>query len=835
MAVRSHLTLKNTAASLGVIGAMLAMDAAPAMAQISIEEITVTTRKRSENLQEIPLVIKAFTAETLERKGLNSIEDIARLTSGVTVDQGTFPQDVRVTIRGLAPSRGRPNVALLLDGVDVSSEAVQSAGGSLLINSRLFDLERVEIVKGPQSALYGRSAFAGAINYVTKKPTNEWEGKVSVNAGQRNQFEGSVGLYGPIVEDKFLVGLNASAWNFDGFYDNTITGADVGDSDGFGVALSAITNFNEDVSLTTRVEYTDDHLGQSAFTFGGQNTQLPVPVGAYPTVPFPFSTDGVISPSIVSAGVFAGKVPDASDLPGLTISEDPITGQEFRGSERQIFRIAGELDWDLGFGSFTSTTHYADADVSQASENTRQGSFNTLNAGTLFRVASETRLFSEEIRLQSNEDERFRWMIGGLYWDEKVDQDSNNIACTNNQVFPFAPFIPCGPSFATIGETDPNFWVRDTEHWSAFGMLEFDVTDQFTVHVEGRYTDEEQFISGPSGPRVVDALGINPPFIPNPLPVSTPSVGATASDSFFTPRVSLEYTANDDMLFYGSVAKGAKPGGISTVGAGASGFVPDQFAFERETMWVYEVGAKTSWADGKVIANVAAYYEDFSGKQTSSQIQLDNGLVGTRTVNASSAEVKGLEIDAAWAPVDGMNLSVGYSYIDATYGDFKTNSSGVGAITAVGNCNQINIGTDANPSFTCEIDRTGNRLEDVSKHSINLGASYEQALTDDINWLIETDVQYQSNRFDTADNILQLQGYWMVDLRLGLTSDDWSVVAFANNLFNDDTVKQAFNTTDFSTIRFGFFPPPFTFVLENALQAQLPNKRQIGVRASYNF
>lgn len=833
MAIRSHLTFKNTVlkagASLGVIGAMLALDAAPALSQVNIEEIVVTTRKRSENLQDIPLVIKAFTAETLERKGLSSIEDIARLTSGVTVDQGTFPQDIRVTIRGLAPSRGRPNVALLLDGVDVSSESVQSAGGSLLINSRLFDLERVEIVKGPQSALYGRSAFAGAINYVTKKPTNEWEGKVSVTGGQRNQFEGSVGLYGPIVEDKFLVGLNASAWNFDGFYDNTVTGADVADSDGFGLALSTITNFNEDVSLTTRAEYTDDHLGQSAFAFVGQNTQLPIPAGAYPTIPF--SGNGVISPSIVSAGAFAGKVPDASDLPGLTISEDPITGQEFRGSERQIFRIAAELDWDLGFGSFTSITHYADADVSQASENTRKGSFNTRNAGTLFRVASKTKLFSEEIRLQSNDDESLRWMIGGLYWDEKVDQDSNNIACTNNQVFPFAPFIPCGPSFAAIGDGDPNKWVRDTEHWSAFAMLELDVTEQFTVHVEGRYTDEKQFISGPSGPRIVDALGINPPFIPNLFPASSPSIDATDSDSFFTPRVSLEYTANDDMLFYGSVAKGAKPGGISTVGAGASGFVPDQFAFERETMWVYEVGAKTSWADGKFIANVAAYYEDFSGKQTSSQIQLANGLVGTRTVNASSAEVKGLEIDAAWVPVDGMNLSVGYSYIDATYGEFKTNSSGVAAIAAVGNCNPITVGT----SLTCEIDRTGNRLEDVSKHSLILGASYEQPLTDDINWLIETDVQYQSNRFDTADNIVQLQGYWMADLRVGLTSENWKIVAFADNLFNDDTVKQAFNTTDFDTIAFGFFPPPFTFVLENALQAQLPNKRQIGVRASYNF
>lgn len=827
MTVRSHLNLKHTAASLGVIGAMLAMDAAPAFAQLAVEEIIVTTRKRAENLQDIPLVIKAFTAETLERKGLNSIEDIARLTSGVTVDQGTFPQDVRITIRGLAPTRGRTNVALLLDGVDVSSESVQSAGGSMLVNSRLFDLERVEIVKGPQSALYGRSAFAGAINYVTKKPTNEWEGKVSINGGQRSQAEASVGIYGPIVKDKFLIGVNASVWNFDGFYDNDTTGADVGDSDGYGLAFSSIWNASEDISFTSRLEYTDDHLGQSAFAHIGQNTQLPIPASAYPTIPF--SGNGVISPAVVSVGAFTGKVPDAGDLPGITISEDPITGKEFRGSEREIFRVAGTLDWDLGFGSFTSSTHYAKADVSQASENHRQGSFTLQTSGTLFRVASETKLFSEEIRLQSNDEDSLRWMIGGLYWKEDVDQDSNNIACTNNQLFPGLPFLNCGFFFGLVGDQDPNKWVRDTKHLSTFAMLEYDVTDQLTLHVEGRYTDEEQFISGPSGPRIIDSFGLAGP--PVSVPTSSPSVPATSEDSYFTPRFSVEYTANDDMLFYGSVAKGAKPSGIATTGAGANGFNPDLFGFERETMWVYELGTKTTWDDGKVIINAAVYYEDFSGKQTSSQILLDNGLVGTLTVNASSAEVKGLEFDAAWAPVDGMNLSLGYSYIDATYGDFKTNSNGVGTISAVGNCTPVTIGT----SLSCEVDRTGNRLEDVAKHSLNLGMSYEQALTDDVSWLIETDVQYSSNRYDTSDNILELQAYWMADLRIGLTSDSWSIVAFADNLFNDDTVKQAFNTTDFTTLNVAFFPPPFTFILENAGQAQLPNKRQLGVRTTFNF
>ncbi len=826
MAARSLL---KAGTSLAVLSAVMGADIAPSFAQLQVEEIIVTTRKRAENLQDIPLVIKAFTGATLERKGLDSIEDIVRLTPGVQFDNGTFPQDIRVVIRGLSPTRGRPNVALLLDGVDVSSESVTSGGGSLLINPRLFDMERVEIVKGPQSALYGRSAFAGAINYVTKKPGNEFEGSVQVEAGENGKYQGKASIYGPAIEDKLYVGLNVAGWNFDGHYDNTVTGADLGDSDGFGIAGSAILEMSENLSLTTRVEYTDDHIGQTPITFVGGNRQAPIPEAAFPPAFPPFNGNGVISPGLTTISQFAGVIPDADDLPLPTISEDPTTGEEFRGSDRKILRVAATLEVEQDWGTVTSVTHYADADIQQAVENTRQGSFNTLTAGTTFRTDSNTELFSQEVRVQNNDDERLRWMIGGLYWDENVSQDTLSLACTNNQLLPFFPFIPCGPLFALNANEPPSIWTRDTEHWSAFGMLEYDFTDQLTFHIEGRYIDEDLRVSGPNAVRLIDAPGINGP--PTTIPAAPPNAVGTDADSYFTPRFSLEYTANDDMLFYGSVAKAAKPSGISTAASAASGFDPDIASFEREEMWVYEVGAKTTWLDGRLVANVAAHYQDFSDKQTTSQTLLDNGLLGTRIINASAAEVKGLEIDVAWAPTDGLNLSAGYTYIDGTYEDFVTNTGGPATIAAVGNCNPIVIAGD----FVCEIDQSGNRLEDSAKHGLNLGASYTAPITDDINWLVETDVNYQSNRFDTSANILEMPSYWLVDLRVGLSSDNWDLVAYANNLFDDDTVKTAFNTTDFSQISLVFFPPPFTFVLPNGAQAVLPDKRHMGVRATYRF
>jgi len=808
----------------GVLTITASSFAIEAVAQsLALEEIVVTTRKRTENLQDVPLVITTFTEAVLDRKGLNTLEDVARLTAGVTLEEIAFPQDIRITIRGLSPSRGRPNVAILQDGIDVSSESVQSAGGSLLINPRLFDIERVEIVKGPQSALYGRSAFAGAINYVTKKPTNEWENKLTTEIGDYGNLQLSGGIYGPITEDKLLLGLNAAYWTHDGFYNNSITGGDTGGTEGVGFSGTTIFNLTEDVSLNVRAEYTDDSSDIPSYATIDANTNLPLPPSSFGTV---------ISPAVQFIGAYVGETPAASDVI-IRSSENPRTGTDYPGSNREIFRVSATLEVDFDWGSFTSRSHLADANTFQFLENRRVGSLSALTTMTEFNIKTGTNLASQEFQLASNDDSDFRWMIGAIYWDEEITQESRSMSCLNNQLLPFLPILPCGPFvaafFTPASAIDPNIWIRNTEHTSVFGSLEYSVSDNFAFSVEARYVDESLFVSGPSGPRIIDALGLFGP--PNVMPGATPNIDATDSDSYFTPRFTLEYTANDDMMLYASVAKGAKPSGISTVGAGAAGFDPELFAFDQENMWVYEIGAKTSWNDGRFVANTAFYYEDFKNKQTSSQVLRSNGLLGTKTVNASDAEIKGLEVDLAWVPVDGLNLSLGYSFIDSEYKNFVVTSGGAQPIAAVGNCNPVNVAG----SFTCELDRSGKELEDVSKHSLVASASYRVPISSDLEWLIGTDIQYSDNRFDTADNRLILPGYWLVDLRVGISAENWDIIAFADNLLDDDTIRTAFATPDFQGISLAFFPPPFTFVLPDSLQARLPNKQQLGVRATYRF
>ncbi len=297
----------------------------------------------------------------------------------------------------------------------------------------------------------------------------------------------------------------------------------------------------------------------------------------------------------------------------------------------------------------------------------------------------------------------------------------------------------------------------------------------------------------------------------------------------------MDYKLNEGSLLYASAARGGKPSGVATIGAASGGFDPELFRFGDEKMWVYELGQKTTFADGRGRFNLDGYYQDFKNKQVSTQIVRANGLLGTRTVNAGGARVYGTELELGYAPTDQINLNLAYSYIDAKYTNFVTTSTGPGVIATVGNCTVITLPTVPNPTRTCQVDRSGDELENVSRHSLVLSGGYTIPISGDLNWRIDADARYLDDRFADTENLLLLGGYWNVDLRVGIEAEAWDITAYANNLFKDQTVKTAFPFTDFSTLRVVAFPPPFTVVLNNGLMSGMPDKRQLGVRAKYRF
>ncbi len=391
----------------------------PGWAQIA--EIVVTTRKREENLQEVPIAISAISADELERKAFASISDLGGLDSSIEFDEGASRSDTRISVRGLSPTRGRQNVAVLVDGIDVSTEAISNSGGGVLVNTRLVDIERIEVVKGPQEVLYGRSAFAGAIQYVTKDPSEIFESNISVDANAEDQYSGTLSLSGPIFGEKLGLRFNAAAWDEPGFYENTITGDTLGDDEGYGLALTAKSQLTDDISLKFRAEYQDQQTGPAPTAFLRFNDEVLVPEEArtaqtidgesYPAIfrcfeqlsSFTYQRDldadgvsdldarngRIYDPSYTPTGpsgaafpnvlysspycetgvaTFSGAPKDFRES-DIAVSPNPFTDRDYEGVDRQLIRLSLVADWTVDKGTITSRTGYIHEDADEEADN----------------------------------------------------------------------------------------------------------------------------------------------------------------------------------------------------------------------------------------------------------------------------------------------------------------------------------------------------------------------------------------------------------------------------------------------------------------------------------
>jgi outer membrane receptor protein involved in Fe transport len=808
----------------------------------AIEEIVVTVRKREETLQSVPIAVTALTEQQINKLNISDLADVSRLSSSVIFDQGFSSQDTRITIRGLAPTRGRQNVAVLVDDIDIASQANLTNGGGLLINPRLFDLERIEIVKGPQNALYGRTAFAGAINYVTKQPGDQLEGSVGTDIGNNGQLEFRGGLSGPLIADTLSGGINVASWNHDGFYRNSVTGGKIGDSEGWGVSGQLVWNATDKIQVRYRTELISDEFGQSPYTALVPTVQVPIPTSALGTV---------ISPALTSIESVV-RIPNGKEL-RPTLSENPRTGSDYPGVDRDIWRNSLTIDFDLGPVLLKSLSHYADSEVFSFEDSRREGSASANFVAAEFWLKDKNKLLSQELRLQSNAEGPLQWTVGGLLWREDNTFFDGSFNCVQTPGFvPPATVIPgrpCGPDILAVVPDDTSRqidpWERDTRHWSVYGLVEWEFLENFRVIAEARYTDEKLELSGPDRPNnsFFRAFNVSNPLPPPPggfppsLQAAVGTISAADKDSFFLPKATLQWLPSDSQMYYASWAKAAKPSGIATVAA-LQGFLPDTNRFETEKLQVWELGGKTSWLDNRLVLNGSLFYQDFSDKQTTSQFVTDNGILLTRPVNASKAEIYGLELDVLWRVLDELTLRASYTWLDAKYKRFTQLNSGASRIADAGNCTPVPLdpvpAPPTNP-LTCEINLSGKRLEFTPRNAAVLGFDYERALAGGTSWFLESDVVYQGKRFLNDSNSLALDSYSEVGFRLGLRSEQWEVLAYAENAFDDDTVRSSFANTYNLGLRVVPAPAPFTFVLPLNQTPILPDGRQVGLRVNYRF
>ncbi len=594
-----------TVLGLTLLTAVPALCLLPRAGWAQIEEIVVTTRRREESLQDVPIAVTAIGAEQIARQNINSLTDIVKLAPSVQFDNAYGPSDTRITVRGLSNTRGRSNVAFLIDGIDVTTENVIAAGSGLLANRRLLnDVERIELVKGPQSALFGRAAFSGAISYVTKEPGPQPEGQVGVDFAEDGQRQIDFSYSSPVKGLEDLLGVRVSGvwWDEDGRYQNSVSGNDVGGSDGFGGAFTGVFTPTETLKIKARVEYTDEHYQlRPAVRIGGL---LPTELLATPdasqdntwpwqiiepgqpgnetgTEPIRITTDAngdglpdvdpgnytcrepgnvfrlfpktALDADLGVGDIFGFASTGLADFgPGyclpesfggangraVTLSEDPFTGQDYRGTEQETFRASMVASLDTDIGTWTFYTGWTDFNGFETYDQDyqAQGRPDTLFAQQQARLTTDTDQFSQELRFTSNFSGPVQATLGVLYWQEdrrnmdqnfiiscspvtKVSRGDPGLSALANAKYgvprssdferrvcdgqngtvsswqEYARLLPLSGFNSTTGIDDPYFnatsWEADTESWSAYLMLQWALTERWQLTFETRYVDED--------------------------------------------------------------------------------------------------------------------------------------------------------------------------------------------------------------------------------------------------------------------------------------------------------------------------------------------------------
>ena len=793
-------------------------------ATVGSEEIIVTARNRKERLADVPISITALDAGQIARQKVQSFADIARLDSSLVFDKGSGLQDTRPVIRGLPSSRGRPPVGILIDGVDASTESMgASAGGSTLLNARAVEVERIEVVKGPQSALYGRVAFGGAINYVTKKPSDTFGGEIDGEVGDYGTYEGRAALTGPLAE-----GVSARAHGYystsDGYYRNQISGERIGGFKSYGGGGSL--RFQRGIGdALLSVNYSHDNIEPAAQEYAGALVVPNVTILLAPGVAG--AQVGLVGrtqplPASVQAIPF-GTITDPKN--GVRLSLDPRTGKDYPGAVVKTLRAALTVNLQIAdavkLTSITAFTHstfseredldfYAFPQAAVAGPGgAGQGEpFNRFFELNIYN--GNVKQLNQEIRIGNLEGGPFRWAVGGLYWYEKYQQDNASAAYV-------VPSGLSGQKDVTLVQDNLPYThgSRTTDHMSGYVLAEYDLSPHLTISAEARYAHESyQYVFNPflTTSRVPLANG------GYPIVVLVQPVPRNSSTNYFTPKASIRFKPTEDLMLYASAAKGVKPAGYSTIAV----FDSSLASFGTEKLYSYEIGLKVNALDHRVTFSSAAFYMNYKDKQIS--VTQPNPLTPSGFSNfirnAGSARVYGIEANLSVMPFRNLTLNAGYTYLDAKYSDFEVNVNSGLIGSFVSSCVPNTI--IGNGVF-CRANLRGNRLERTPKHSITGSARFNVPVGNRRNLFAEGDVRYTSNRATDEYNVRFIPAFTTANVRVGFETAKYSLLAYVDNVFDSDTIQGAVGVGDQNN------PGNLANIL------QLPDKRHFGLRGSYKF
>lgn len=626
MKVSSIIRAGSSFIALALAPAVYAQDAAgpPADEVVDAEPsygnmIVVTARKREETLNDVPLSITSLDTQELASTGAVGLDDIAELTPGLTFQTFNGGGLGSPVIRGLAQTDIASfdnNVGIFLDGVFINAKAN--------LNLALFGLERVEVVKGPQSALYGSNTFSGAINYVTTKPGFAPEGRVLATIGTDERLDGSVRLSGPLT-DTVAVGFGAAYSKFDGTIENTLQPDE------------NLGGWDDRITLYGQVRY-EGESGIEADLFGyyGEDN-LDASAGYI----LENNCGGTLPPGVAAIRggnqrtYFCGEVPARE-----TVSVDPA-GFGVRSRTELGYLSVGI---PTGVGTIQSLTSVSNFSADALSDQSLNMTTPTDSRNFLVPFVGDSDEFSQQIRLDGyGVVDGFNYAVGAYYYN--VDQRQNFVTGT-------------GPTLTPQGIN--RAIDQNTESVAGFGLIEYLPTPEVTLHGELRYTsDKREFDFSNASFGTATAQFLEERF------------------DFWTWRVSADYEPAPDTLLYASVARGVKSGGFNAA------TLPEEQAFDPESNITYEIGAKALLMNGLLNASAALYYVNLTDIQLPVPSAFDRANV---TANAGSATSKGFELALAIQPSRNISFDLGYAYADPTFDDGTIDFSNSRQCPSVADC-----------------------------------------------------------------------------------------------------------------------------------------------------
>ena len=598
-----------------------------------LEEVIVTAQKREQNLQDVGVSVTAFSGEQVRSLGFTRSNDVMAQMPGVSFNSvasgGTFSLP---TIRGVsqndfAQTQEAPN-AVYVDGVYLSFLTG--------LNFALFDMERIEVLRGPQGTLYGRNATGGLFHYVTRKPTDEFEAYADLTFGSYDQIRSEAAISGPLG-DTLKARLAFTSDHHDPWWENR-TGEDRFDKDQYAIRGQLLYEPNDDVSFLLSVNA------------GAQNDLA----GTYEGTPGGFDAFGR---GIDVAGLdFNGYRDPDGDAHVSSFNDVGFL-------DRKMLSVSGTLEWQFENVKLTSITAYQSFEYGYQ-EDCDGTPFNTCVFGSGLPDADQ---FSQEIRFSGEIDNNWRWTAGGYYL--KIDNDATSIFN--------APDFG-GTAFAFHVNSD---WSTDTESWAIFGQVEYDFNERWTVIAGLRWTEEDK--SHIAETRCIDFPGIVvgaaacPPGTafyrfselnalevdPVTFVTGAPAAAAVTKQSVgdWAGKIELDYRPNEDLLLYASITRGNKGPGYNVPLDGLVSVADTPFA--EETLTSYEIGFKSTLWDGKARLNAAAYYYDYNDYQAFNLLGL------TQFIQNRDAEMYGGEVELTLTPAEGWDFLFGASFIDAEVKD----------------------------------------------------------------------------------------------------------------------------------------------------------------------